>query len=133
MPIPLDTRKKPTDVKVHVSTGAGVDVVWSDGHTSHYDFPYLRDHCPCATCKDEREKKAAAPFQPTGITSSVLLPMYKPVAKARAAHPVGNYALQIDFTDGHTTGIYSFAYLREICPCDACKKEFQTVEASEDE
>lgn len=132
MPIPIDTRKKPTDVKVHVSTGAGVDVIWSDGHASHFDFPYLRNLCPCASCKEERHKKADAPFKPAGVASSALLPMFKPIAKARAAHSVGNYALQIDFTDGHTTGIYSFAYLREICPCEACTKEFQAVESSDD-
>src|SRR5207249_5235778 len=56
MPIPIDTRRKPTSVKVHVSSGAGVDIAWSDGHASHYDFTYLREHCPCATCNDEREK-----------------------------------------------------------------------------
>ena len=58
MATPLDPRKKPTAVKIHVSTGAGVDITWADGHASHYDFPYLRDACPCATCNDEREKKA---------------------------------------------------------------------------
>jgi DUF971 family protein len=38
---------------------------------------------------------------------------------------VGNYALQIDFSDGHTTGIYSYDYLRTICPCDECAKAFR--------
>ena len=59
MPIPIDTRKKPVDVKVYVSTGEGVAITWSDGHTSRYDFPYLRDNCPCATCNDERCKKGS--------------------------------------------------------------------------
>ena len=57
MPIFIDPRKKPASVKIHVSNGAGVDITWADGHASHYDFPYLRDVCPCATCNDEREKK----------------------------------------------------------------------------
>ncbi len=127
MPLPLDSRKNPKDVKVYVSTGAGVDVVWSDDHSSHYDFPYLRDLCPCALCDDERKKKAAAPFKPAGTpVPSPALPMFKPKAQARSAKPVGNYALQIEFTDGHTTGIYSFAYLREICPCQVCASEFRS-------
>ncbi|MBI3404707.1 MAG: DUF971 domain-containing protein [Acidobacteria bacterium] len=120
MPIPIDERKKPADVKVHVSTGAGVDIEWSDGHRSHFDFAYLRDNCPCATCDDERNKKAAAP---TGMGPG--LPMFKPKPGARAAHAMGHYALQIDFTDGHATGIYSYTYLREICPCADCEKEFR--------
>lgn len=129
MPIPIDLRRKPTEIKVQVSTGAGLDVVWSDGHASHYDFPYLRERCPCAMCNDERTKKAAfdanaAPVASRAPVPSSVLPMFKPKAKARAAHAVGNYALQIDFTDGHSTGIYSYDYLRTICPCEDCQREF---------
>ena len=36
--------------------------------------------------------------------------------------PVGNYALEIDWFDGHTTGIYSYTYLRSLCQCAACRK-----------
>ncbi len=132
MPIPLDTRKKPTEIKVNVSTGTGVDVKWSDGHASHYDFSYLRDQCPCALCNDERAKKAkssqqgAAPVgQLSRTLSSAVLPMYKPKVTARSASAVGSYALQINFSDGHTAGIFSFEHLREICPCEACAHEFR--------
>ena len=125
MPLPLDERRKPAKVKVHVSTGAGVDVTWADGHASHYDFPYLREECPCAMCNDERAKKLANGPQPPPVLSSPALPMYKPRLAARAAHAVGNYALQIDFNDGHTAGIYSFEYLRTICPCEDCAREFR--------
>lgn len=121
MPIPLDPRRKPASVKVHVSTGAGVDITWSDGHASHYDFGYLRDQCPCAMCGDERQKKKdlARPAGPA------VLPLYKPKPKAQAASPVGNYAIQISYSDGHSSGIYSFDYLRTICPCAACGLEFR--------
>ncbi|HEV2490252.1 MAG TPA: DUF971 domain-containing protein [Candidatus Acidoferrales bacterium] len=121
MPIPLDIRKKPIEVKVHVSTGAGVDITWSDAHTSHYDFPYLRENCPCATCREGRGAREGAPA--TKIPGA--LPMFKPKITARAAAAVGTYAIQIEFTDGHTTGIFSFDHLREICPCDVCAREFQ--------
>jgi DUF971 family protein len=120
MPLPIDARKKPTDVKVYVTTGEGVAITWSDGHASRYTFPYLRDHCPCATCNDEREKKAQ---DKSG--SADLLPMFKPRVTARSATSVGNYALQIQFSDAHSTGIYSFSALREMCPCEACAKEFR--------
>jgi DUF971 family protein len=132
MPIPLDTRKKPASVKIHVSTGAGVDITWSDGHSSHFEFAYLREQCPCATCDDARKKNAAAPVS-VGAAPGALpgmgpeLPMFKPALKARAAHTVGTYAIRFDFTDGHATGIYSFEYLREICPCEACSREFRSL------
>jgi DUF971 family protein len=125
MPIPLDLRKKPVDIKVHVSTGEGVAITWSDGHSSRYDFVYLREHCPCAVCNDERAKKEQ--MSPNAAPSSSLLPMFKPRATAKAAKAVGSYAIQIDFSDGHSTGIYSFNHLREICPCEACARDFRTV------
>lgn len=129
MPIPLDSRKKPADVKVRISTGAGVDVVWADQHGSHYDFAYLREQCPCAMCDDERQKKHEVKA-PTDSGKSpgfgAPLPMFKPRPTARAAKAVGNYALQIDFSDGHSTGIYSYDYLRTICPCEECAKAFRS-------
>jgi DUF971 family protein len=121
MPIQLDTRKRPASVKVNVTTGEGVDVTWSDNHASHYDFPYLRDHCPCAVCNDEREKNEQTSATPA---AGPVLPMYKPRVTAKKATAVGNYAIQIEFSDAHATGIYSFEHLREICPCDACRREF---------
>ncbi len=124
MPLPIDARRKPGDVMVHVSTGAGVDITWADGHQSHYDFAYLRDNCPCAMCDDERRKKGALSV-PAGAPLSPVLPMFKPKARAKSAVAVGNYAIQIHFTDGHSTGIYSYDYLRTVCPCEACRLEFR--------
>jgi prepilin-type processing-associated H-X9-DG protein len=125
-----DARKKPTDVKVQVTSGGGVDIVWADGHTSHYEFQYLREMCPCATCSEERHKKENAASQsaaaaPSGPSLGTGLPIYKPKPRARAAKTVGHYALQIDFTDGHSAGIYSYDYLRTICPCLECAMTFR--------
>jgi DUF971 family protein len=144
MPIPIDARRKPASVKVHVSTGAGVDITWADKHSSHYDFAYLREQCPCAMCNDERLKKAQgqekdeqlkkenAAHRAAPLQSSPLLPMFKPKLSAKAAHSVGNYALQIDFNDGHTAGIFSFDFLRTICPCAECAREFRSDTAPQD-
>jgi DUF971 family protein len=123
MPAPIDQRKKPTSVKVHVKTGAGVDITWSDGHSSHFDFPFLRDHCPCATCNEERSKKES--LTAMNLPASPLLPMYKPKPRAQSATQVGNYAIQISFNDGHSTGIFSYDYLRTLCPCAECAKAFR--------
>jgi DUF971 family protein len=128
MPTPIDQRKKPASIKIHVSSGAGVDIVWADGHESHYDFTYLREECPCATCNDAREKRVSlgADAAPT-LVSSPALPMFKPKPRAQAATQVGSYAIQINFSDGHSTGIYSYDYLRIICPCEECAKAFRTA------
>jgi prepilin-type processing-associated H-X9-DG protein len=123
MATPIDQRKKPTAVKIHVKTGAGVDIAWADGHASHFEFAYLREQCPCATCNDERGKKDA--MASMNLPSSPLLPMYKPKPKAQAATQVGNYAIQISFSDGHSTGIFSYDYLRSQCPCEECAQAFR--------
>ena len=46
MPLPIDQRKKPTAVKIHVKTGAGVDIAWADGHASHFDFALSAGQLP---------------------------------------------------------------------------------------
>jgi DUF971 family protein len=125
MPIPIDPRKKASNVKIHVSTGAGMDITWADGHQSHYDFAYLREECPCATCNDERGKKHA--FAAVASSSSAVLPMFKPKPRAKSAIVMGNYAVQINFSDGHSTGIYSYDHLRSICPCTECAQAFRTA------
>jgi len=120
MSTPIDQRRKPASVKIHVSSGAGVDIGWTDGHASHFDFAYLRDHCPCATCNDERVKKDSMASSAPGFASSPALPIFKPKPKAESAQAVGQYAIQISFSDGHSTGIYSYDLLRSICPCSEC-------------
>jgi DUF971 family protein len=125
MPIPIDPRKKASNVRIHVSTGAGVDITWADGHQSHYDFAYLREECPCATCNDERGKKQA--FAAAAPAPSAVLPMFKPKPRAKSAAVMGNYAVQINFSDGHSTGIYSYDHLRSICPCTECAQAFRAA------
>ncbi len=96
---------------IDISKSQGIDIVWSDGHQSHYDLGYLRDRCPCATCATEESKPSA----PAGS-----LPLYKERPKIRDVEMTGRYAMRILWNDGHSTGIYSFAHLREICPCAEC-------------
>jgi DUF971 family protein len=110
----------PKSVKVHISTGAGVDIEWKDGHRSSYTFKFLRDACPCALCEDERAKsvrKAGEAEKP----APGALPMFKAAAKPLSAEPIGKYALRFAWNDNHDLGIYSWVYLREVCPCAECR------------
>jgi DUF971 family protein len=127
MPIPVDYRKKPLAIKIHVSAGTGVDITWADHHSSHYDFAYLREECPCATCNEKRgEEHRHSGSKPAPI-SSPALPMFKPRIRAQSATQVGNYAVQISFNDGHNTGIFSYDHLRSICPCAECAAAFRNL------
>jgi DUF971 family protein len=110
----------PKTVKVNLSTGAGVDIEWKDGHVSHYPFVFLRDACPCALCDDERAKSGRQPGQtPQGKPGE--LPMFKAAAKPTSAEGVGKYAIKFHWNDGHDLGIYSWQFLRDVCPCQECK------------
>ena len=93
----------------------GFAVIWPDGHQAFYPFALLRQRCPCATCRDQ---------PPRVVRADDPLKLYheQPIY-ADDASLVGHYGFQICWNDGHTTGIYSFRYLRQLCPCDACQKE----------
>jgi len=124
MQSPLQAPTAATDpkaVKVNITSGAGVDIDWKDGHSSHYDFVYLRDACPCAMCNEEREKAKRPPGEPPKLAPGAL-PMFKPAAKPLSAEGVGKYAIKFSWNDGHDLGIYSWQYLREVCPCGQCKR-----------
>jgi len=76
---------------------------WSDGAESLLDVRTLRLACGCAVCVDEwtgedRLDPASVPEDVHPVTIS----------------PVGRYALQIAWSDGHDSGIYPFARLREL-------------------
>jgi len=109
----------PAKVRVLLTEGKGLEIDWQDGHRSAWTFAWLRDACPCATCVDERLQQGRKPGQPKPKAAE-LLPMYKPPAKPASAHPVGRYALQFNWLDGHSSGIYSWEYLRRNCSCPEC-------------
>lgn len=84
-------------------------VTWNDGTVSYFTVAYLRRMSPSADMRELREKLKKNPLTvlPTKAGPSV------PLAVTHA-EIVGNYALAIHFSDGHTSGIYTWDYLREI-------------------
>ena len=110
----------PKSVKVNLQSGTGVEIEWKDEHLSQYSFPFLRDACPCALCDEERGKTGREPGEPPRSKPGEL-PMFKAVAKPVSAEPVGKYALKFKWNDGHELGIYSWQFLRDVCPCSECR------------
>jgi DUF971 family protein len=84
-------------------------VEWDDGQSGTIAWPELRASCPCATCREEREK----PPDPFRILSEKDLSSAPPRPVAMEA--VGYYAYKITWNDGHDTGIYTLENLRELC------------------
>lgn len=109
----------PEKVRVLLTEGRGMEIDWADGHRSAWSFAWLRDACPCATCVEERAQEGRKPGEPKAKPAAVL-PMYTPPAKPASAHAVGRYAIQFNWLDGHSGGIYSWEYLRRVCQCREC-------------
>lgn len=112
----------PAKVRVQQTTGEGLEIVWKDGHRSHWTFAWLRDACPCATCHEERETQGREPGEAKSKPATVL-PLYQAPPRPVSSAPVGKYAISFNWNDGHTSGIYSWDYLRRHCGCEACRAE----------
>jgi DUF971 family protein len=114
------TVNPPTPTRLHLKRDERLEIDWSDGRKCVYTIEYLRSMCPCAMCRTVREgKDPHALMQPAGQKKPLLTILpgnYAKPLSAVSAKLVGNYALQIDWSDEHGSGIYSFEYLREICP-----------------
>lgn len=106
-----------TPTRLDLKRDERLDIQWQDGVLGVYPIALLRAMCPCAKCKDER-KTALAPNiggkKKTSLT--VLQGDHSKPLSVLSAEMVGNYAIKLDWSDGHSSGIYSFQYLREICP-----------------
>lgn len=78
-----------------------LEIVWDDDSTQRLDSTLLRRQCPCADCKNlrQRELRQAASATSPGIQDIRL---------------VGSYAAQIVFSDGHDRGIFPWIYLKEL-------------------
>lgn len=112
----------PAKVRVHKTEGSGMEIEWRDGHRSSWNFAWLRNACPCATCHEERENSGRKPgeIKPKPQT---LLPMYEAPARPVEVTPVGKYAVKFKWSDGHEAGIYSWEYLRRVCNCETCAQK----------
>jgi DUF971 family protein len=80
---------------------ARLDVTFTDGTRHSFPAEYLRVESP------------SAEVQGHGPGQRIVVPGKARVGISRL-EPVGNYAVRIVFDDGHDTGIFSWAYLREL-------------------
>jgi ATP-binding protein involved in chromosome partitioning len=86
-----------------------ITIKWSDGHETAYQARDLRLACRCAMCVEETSGQAL--LDPTTIAETI---------RAKGIEMVGRYAIQIEWSDGHNTGIFNFRDLRANCPCAPC-------------
>lgn len=84
-------------------SGARLFIEWNDGAAKEYPARLLRQMCQCAHCISEDTRRVLLDRErvPQDIT-------------LKHAEPVGNYAITFRFSDGHSTGIYTFDFLRGL-------------------
>ncbi|MBI4388426.1 MAG: DUF971 domain-containing protein [Candidatus Omnitrophica bacterium] len=89
-----------------------LEIKWADGHRSLYAAHALRLRCRCANCVDEWSG-----------TQRISVDQIPADVHPLSVESVGRYGLRIAWSDGHSTGIYAFDYLRTLCGCEICKRE----------
>lgn len=113
--VPTNIRKKDAST---------LQIEWDDGHVSLYGLDELRRKCPCASCREARSGAAMNPLR--------ILQAHEVISQnldVKQAEVVGRYAVSFLWNDGHSTGIYTFELLRELCQCDACQARRKTAES----
>ncbi|QDU55208.1 gamma-butyrobetaine hydroxylase-like domain-containing protein [Aeoliella mucimassa] len=101
MPATPTKLEKPSDDRLRIT--------WSDGTLREYTVRELREACPCANC---REKHGGPPAPSNELP--VLQPGQGGPITLAAMRPAGNYAYNIEFSDGHDSGIYMFELLYRL-------------------
>jgi ATP-binding protein involved in chromosome partitioning len=86
-----------------------ITLKWPDGHETVYSARDLRLACRCAGCVEETSGRPL--LDPKQVPDNV---------RAKGIELVGQYAMSIEWSDGHSTGIYNFRDLRARCPCPTC-------------
>ena len=87
--------------------GEELAIRWDDGSESFVPLEKLRRACPCAGCKGEVDIMGNLYKNPD-------LPLKPASFQLRSIANVGTYAVQFYWGDGHSTGLYSFDYLRRV-------------------
>ena len=96
----MSDEKIPTGITLHQKSRV-MEIAFSDGRTFKLPYEFLRVYSPSA------EVRGHGPGQEVLQTG-------KRNVEIRSIEPVGSYAIQPAFSDGHSTGIYSWDYLYEL-------------------
>jgi ATP-binding protein involved in chromosome partitioning len=89
-----------------------LQVEWPDGHIGRHTAYHLRLNCSCASCRDEDTGQKT--LDPASVPLDI---------KFTGVTRVGRYALAPGFSDGHSTGIFLYQRLRELCECPLCSRD----------
>jgi DUF971 family protein len=100
-----------TPTRLDLKKNEKLEIDWADGERSVFPIAFLRGRCPCAQCKGDREEQRKSKSLLRVLSGDHSTPL-----AVLSAELVGNYAIRMEWSDQHGSGIYSFQYLREIWP-----------------
>lgn len=98
---------------IDIKRDRGARIEWADGSMTFLSVKYLRRWSPSAEAKQMREQLAKNPL--TVLPASAVNASGQPL-RIENAEFVGHYAIKFIFSDGHSTGLYTWEYLQEIDP-----------------
>lgn len=105
-------KRTPTEIR---RLEDGMQLTWSDGQAQHYSGELLRKFCPCATCKEQRgDESHAKPLTGGRALLKVIEHTKEEQVKLIKIAAVGNYAIGLEWADGHSSGIYTYDYLASL-------------------
>lgn len=99
------------------SDSGAIVIRWDDQTETVWTPFQLRTACPCATCREKKRAAETAPVKPK--TLPVISAAEAKPLRIEAMRPVGNYAYNIAFSDGHDSGLFTLAMLHEGFKADA--------------
>jgi len=90
--------------KIKILENKYLCIEWSDDTESKISLQKMRELCPCATCLAERHNQSKN-YIPLLLSSQITV---------SGIEAVGRYAIQINWQDGHNTGIYEYTFLKNL-------------------
>jgi DUF971 family protein len=103
---------KPSAITLNKQDGY-LEIRWNDGQQCQYPLSHLREACPCVECRGGHAFMGSQ-YDPDNLLQLTPKRSYQ----MTGLEMVGNYAIQPNWDDGHATGIYSWDYLRHLCPTE---------------
>ena len=94
----------PTSIRA-ITDQRVLEIGWPGGRVERLPFRFVRGRCPCAACVDEITGRRIVDVADVSVD----------------VHPVnvtfsGNYALKVQWSDGHDTGLFTWDYLQQLRP-----------------
>jgi DUF971 family protein len=109
----MSDHTRPKEIKRLESMG--LRVTWQDGTINELSSEVLRRGCPCAECRELRgDDSHAKPLTGKKRSLTIVQNTIDQELSLQEIWGVGQYAIGLRWADGHSSGIYTFRYLREL-------------------